>query len=154
MEGILAKWNDQRRFGFIAPVTGDPEVFVHISAFPLDGIRPVQGERLGFEIITGEDGAKRARILHRPDRQTHHLATTRHAERRNRGFFRLFMLLVVFGLLAYAAHAYYTRHASAPLSLVEGIPADNSAAPGRPESARRTDTPPHSANATADLAAR
>ncbi len=68
IEGTLAKWNDDRGFGFIAPVQGGPEVFVHISAFPKDGQRPRLGERLSFESETTSDGKNRAREVRRLDR--------------------------------------------------------------------------------------
>ena len=42
--GILRSWNDERGFGFIAPTQGGAELFVHISALPRDGSRPVVGE--------------------------------------------------------------------------------------------------------------
>ena len=38
-EGRLTEWNDAKGFGFIAPVTGGPRVFVHVSEFPR-GRRP------------------------------------------------------------------------------------------------------------------
>lgn len=38
-QGTVTDWNDARGFGFIAPVTGGPRVFVHVSAFPR-GRRP------------------------------------------------------------------------------------------------------------------
>lgn len=38
--GTLTKWNDDRGFGFIALPQSGTEVFVHISAFPRDGVRP------------------------------------------------------------------------------------------------------------------
>lgn len=56
IEGKLTKWNDDRGFGFITPAQGGPEVFVHVSAFPKDGRRPMIGERLTFEIESGGDG--------------------------------------------------------------------------------------------------
>lgn len=43
-QGILRTWHDDRGFGFIAPTQGGAELFVHISAFPRDGSRPLQGE--------------------------------------------------------------------------------------------------------------
>jgi len=45
-EGTLSKWNDDRGFGFITPTQGGQEIFVHISKFPKDGIRPKLGETL------------------------------------------------------------------------------------------------------------
>ncbi|WP_417913855.1 cold shock domain-containing protein [Candidatus Electronema sp. JM] len=67
IEGILSKWNNDRGFGFIAPMQGGQEIFVHISAFPKQGKCPQIGEKLTFEIeITGE-GKKRARSLVRID---------------------------------------------------------------------------------------
>lgn len=58
--GILRSWNEERGFGFIAPTQGGPELFVHISAFPRDGTRPVVGETLTFERGYGSDGRPQA----------------------------------------------------------------------------------------------
>lgn len=58
--GVLTKWNDERGFGFISLPQSDSQVFVHISSFPKDGVRPVLGELLSFEIDEGTDGKKRA----------------------------------------------------------------------------------------------
>jgi cold shock CspA family protein len=66
LNGKLIKWIDDRGFGFIAPVQGDQEIFVHISAFPEDGRRPQLGELLTFEIETTPDGKKRAKAVARP----------------------------------------------------------------------------------------
>jgi cold shock CspA family protein len=66
IHGTLIKWNDERGFGFVAlPQTRD-EVFVHISAFPRDGVRPRIGETISFEVRTGPDGRKRAEAVERP----------------------------------------------------------------------------------------
>ena len=58
--GILRSWNAERGFGFIAPTHGGREVFVHLSAFPRDGSRPVEGESLFFEPGRGKDGRPQA----------------------------------------------------------------------------------------------
>ena len=68
-EGRLAKWNDERGFGFIQPDGDGAEVFVHISAFPHDGQRPKVGERLSYEVETTPDGKQRAVRLVALDRQ-------------------------------------------------------------------------------------
>jgi len=58
--GILRTWNDERGFGFIAPSHGGPELFVHLSAFPRDGSRPVVGETVSFELGRGHDNRPQA----------------------------------------------------------------------------------------------
>lgn len=65
--GTLARWNDERGFGFITPQSGGDDVFVHISAFPR-GQKPVSGEHLSFELETTPDGRSRAVRVILPDR--------------------------------------------------------------------------------------
>lgn len=55
-EGTLKKWNDQRGFGFIAPNDGGADIFVHITAFPVDGYLPTRGEVLTFEVEPDRNG--------------------------------------------------------------------------------------------------
>jgi len=59
-EGTLAKWKDERGFGFITPNGSGQDIFVHISAFPRDGQRPQLGEPLSFEIQNDKSGKIRA----------------------------------------------------------------------------------------------
>lgn len=59
-QGILRSWNDERGFGFIAPVRGGPELFVHVSELPRDGTRPVAGESVSYELGRGRDGRPQA----------------------------------------------------------------------------------------------
>ena len=66
IHGTLTKWNDERGFGFVTLPQTHEEVFVHISAFPRDGVRPRTGETISFEVRTGPDGRKRAEAIQRP----------------------------------------------------------------------------------------
>lgn len=68
-DGVLAKWNDERGFGFIKPRLGGAEVFVHISEFPKDGQRPCVGERVSFEVTVDRAGKKKARQVQCLDRR-------------------------------------------------------------------------------------
>jgi cold shock CspA family protein len=58
--GHLTRWNDDRGFGFITPAGGGADLFVHISAFPRDGVRPRPDELISFEVEPGQDGKLRA----------------------------------------------------------------------------------------------
>lgn len=62
-DGKLSSWNDERGFGFIEPVQGGQEIFVHINSFPAGTGRPVVGLRLSFEIEVGPQGKKRAKSI-------------------------------------------------------------------------------------------
>ncbi|PKM07637.1 MAG: cold-shock protein [Gammaproteobacteria bacterium HGW-Gammaproteobacteria-4] len=64
--GTLTKWNDDRGFGFISPAQGNAELFVHISEFPRDGVRPRINEPISFETETGPNGKLRAIRVERP----------------------------------------------------------------------------------------
>lgn len=68
--GKLVKWNDERGFGFIEPSSGTEEVFVHVSAFPCDNVRPRVGEFISFDIDQRADGKKQALRVMRPGTRT------------------------------------------------------------------------------------
>ncbi|MCB1927186.1 MAG: cold shock domain-containing protein [Rhodocyclaceae bacterium] len=114
MEGRLSKWNDQRGFGFITPEHGDGEVFVHISAFPRDGVRPTPGELLSFEIEIDSSGRRRARKVACPQR----VAAARPSSRQRTGRLRRgagrgirgrVVALLIVGSLGIFAYDEYSR---------------------------------------------
>lgn len=114
IDGTLAKWNDDRGFGFISPAQGGSEIFVHVSMFPRDGQRPRVGERLSFEVETDENGKKRATSLVCLDRQVQN-ATRQHKpsyRSEKRSFFgRFVQFAVVVALIAYG-YVEYSRRAA------------------------------------------
>ena len=58
--GTLTTWNDQKGFGFITPTSNSTQIFVHITAFPRDGLRPCLNELLSYESEVGENGKLQA----------------------------------------------------------------------------------------------
>ena len=116
IEGTLAKWSNDRGFGFIAPAQGGPDVFVHISAFPHDGIRPGLGAKFSFEIEVDASSKKRAVKLARCRRAVVRDAPREVPARTKTGSglaITLFAFLIMAGL-AYYGYGEVSRHKAQP----------------------------------------
>jgi cold shock CspA family protein len=110
--GTLRTWHEDRGFGFIAPVDGGRELFVHISAFPRDGSRPTAGEMLSFEVGAGKDGKLQA--LHVRRLALGNPPTYPRSRRPTRTTKRSFVPTLISGLLVVALGAYgYSTYQSA-----------------------------------------
>ena len=68
-EGTLKIWNDERGFGFLEPLQGGDDIFVHATAFRGRAGRPQVGQVVSFEIELGPQGKKRAKNVE-PIRRT------------------------------------------------------------------------------------
>ena len=62
-EGTLVKWDDARGFGFVRPIEGGADVFVHITSFPFGTGRPDVGEQVSFEIEESDKGPRAAQVI-------------------------------------------------------------------------------------------
>lgn len=114
--GTLVKWDDDRGFGFLSPNQSNDEIFVHISAFPKDGKRPLPGETLSFE-TEQQEGKTRAVKIQRPsgnskasDRQK-----SREARARKPGF-SLLEAAVALVLVVGAGYFGYSRFQAKPVT--------------------------------------
>jgi len=58
--GRLARWNDDKGFGFIVTPGSGKDIFLHISAFKKVGRRPVNGDTISYQIHTDNVGKTRA----------------------------------------------------------------------------------------------
>ena len=58
--GALIQWNDARGYGFVEDADGGQRVFVHVSAYPADAVRPSEGDELEFSVGRGADGRRQA----------------------------------------------------------------------------------------------
>jgi uncharacterized membrane protein YsdA (DUF1294 family)/cold shock CspA family protein len=59
-QGKIAKWNDERGFGFISPADGGVSVFVHISSFPRSDRRPSVNEAVSYTLTVDSHGRPQA----------------------------------------------------------------------------------------------
>jgi CspA family cold shock protein len=57
--GTVAKFFDQKGYGFISPDDGSKDVFVHFSALSMDGFKKlVPGQRVEYEVTSDNKGPK------------------------------------------------------------------------------------------------
>jgi uncharacterized membrane protein YsdA (DUF1294 family)/cold shock CspA family protein len=54
--GQLIKWKDDRGFGFIQPVDGSQEIFLHISEIKDATRRPQVGDTIYYHVVASQDG--------------------------------------------------------------------------------------------------
>ncbi|MCB1758509.1 MAG: cold shock and DUF1294 domain-containing protein [Gammaproteobacteria bacterium] len=60
VRGKLTSWNEARGFGFITPISGGAETFVHIKAFRNRNRRPAVGQILTYTLSSDRQGRPRA----------------------------------------------------------------------------------------------
>ncbi len=55
-KGTLTSWNEEKGYGFISPMLGGKQVFVHIKAFKNRSRRPEVGQIVTFNISSDQQG--------------------------------------------------------------------------------------------------
>jgi uncharacterized membrane protein YsdA (DUF1294 family)/cold shock CspA family protein len=60
-QGKIAKWNDERGFGFISSSEGGDSVFVHVSSFPRSDRRPSVNEMVNYTPAFDSQGRPQAK---------------------------------------------------------------------------------------------
>ncbi|MBE9640473.1 MULTISPECIES: cold-shock protein [Roseobacteraceae] len=65
MANGTVKWfNSTKGFGFIAPESGDKDIFLHVTALERAGITRIDdGQNVTFDVETGRDGRESASNL-------------------------------------------------------------------------------------------
>jgi cold shock CspA family protein len=109
LSGTLKSWNDERGFGFIAPTSGEADVFMHISSLPKDGTHPTVGEKVTYELGLGKNGKQQAVNVTRVAFGDTRKIKTESPTRRTRNDSLLpkaIGLLLVLAILSYGYHRY------------------------------------------------
>lgn len=61
--GTVKWFNEAKGYGFITPLDGSDDVFVHFSAIKGSGFRTLQeGQRVSFEVQRGQKGLQAASV--------------------------------------------------------------------------------------------
>ena len=115
--GTLTRWNDDRGFGFITPALGNAQIFVHVSAFPRDGVRPRVGELVSFELSTGADGKQSAaRIMRAGSAPVRRRPLQHRAAPPQRGWVATVVVLLLIGGMGAFGYDQLAHHATSPHS--------------------------------------
>ncbi|NMG31891.1 cold shock and DUF1294 domain-containing protein [Aromatoleum evansii] len=103
IDGTVKTWNDDRGFGFIEPLHGGQEIFVHIKAFVSRSGRPEVGQRVTFEVEMTPDGKKRAKRVEvvRARRQSVRVRNDNPAQWGTATLFAIPAFFVLFTIVAY-----------------------------------------------------
>lgn len=59
-KGNIAAWNEEKGYGFIKPIDGGSQIFVHIRAFASRNRRPAVGKVVTYAITKDSQGRLRA----------------------------------------------------------------------------------------------
>jgi uncharacterized membrane protein YsdA (DUF1294 family)/cold shock CspA family protein len=62
-QGKITKWKDEQGFGFITPIRGGKQVFVHIKSFSNRQRRPLGNETVTYDVISDDQGRLRAEAV-------------------------------------------------------------------------------------------
>jgi cold shock CspA family protein len=137
--GKLHTWNDERGFGFIRPLEGGDDVFVHVSSLP-GGTRPSQDAALTFEVALDRAGRKKAIHVRLQQQEAAALAADRLRGRqesrpeplragrdRHRSTGVRMGVLALVGLCAFSWYAYTQQRARSTAQGARNVPASVSA---------------------------
>ena len=55
-KGKITKWNDDKGFGFITPIGGGKQIFIHVKAFKNRSVRPEVNQIVSYNISKDKNG--------------------------------------------------------------------------------------------------
>lgn len=118
--GKLAKWKDERGFGFIQPADGSQEVFLHISEVKDATRRPQENDTIYYHCVVDSDGkvrACKAFILGARNKSTSLSNGTKWPKTKTSGFPIVEVILLSLLPLVGAVHFTWMTHNPVPLVL-------------------------------------
>ena len=133
INGTLKTWDEGRGFGFIQPLNGGQDIFVHISDYPRRGGPPKVGEPISFEVALNKDGKKKATRVQRPgvESTAPHRRRDRMPAREGNSVFGRLIGFVLVALIAAAGYKYLAPKFNTSHTEPAALASTPTAAPGR-----------------------
>ena len=75
--GTIKGWKDDKGFGFVTPLAGGEEAFVHINAFLNRQRRPVDGDEISYDAVQDFQKRWQAKVIRYADEPAPSTATTK-----------------------------------------------------------------------------
>lgn len=72
-EGTVKWFSNSKGFGFIEPMGGGPDIFIHFSAIQMEGFKTLEpGAQVSFELVQGPKGQQAHELIvtSRPEKDT------------------------------------------------------------------------------------
>jgi cold shock CspA family protein len=60
IKGVLKTWKADRGYGFIKPVDGGQDIFIHVSSLKKAGRRPIRGDVIYYQVGKDNQGKLKA----------------------------------------------------------------------------------------------
>ena len=104
LKGRLIQWNSKKGFGFIEPVIGSENIFIHISDFNDKNYHPIIGEIIIYQIGKGKGNKKKAIYAYPERKKVNHIGNIDKKGQKNhirrRTFYKRYIYIGLFGILA------------------------------------------------------
>ncbi len=95
-KGRISSWNDAKGFGFITPIGGSKQIFVHIKAFSSRKTRPKLDQVVSYTVSSDKHGRTCAENVSMPDNISNMKVKTSNS---NSGFLSIILALVFLGVI-------------------------------------------------------
>ena len=106
LKGRLVQWDSKKGFGFIHPLVGSEDIFIHISDFKDKRYKPIIGDKIVYQLAKGRGNKKKAiNAYPKKNDSDRKILQSKHKYRKNKNIFsrkRLFVLFFLGILFTYS----------------------------------------------------
>jgi len=97
-KGRISSWNDAKEFGFITPIGGSKQIFVHIKSFSNRNGRPALNQVVSYTVSHDKNGRTCAENVSIPSNNSNNL-NTNVKQSNSSSFFSIILALMFLGII-------------------------------------------------------